>query len=160
MAAIMKLRSRPYLLFNCLAIAVFAVADIGCEIVARLSFGRNSIGEALSETLYYSATQPISTVMLLAPFALLGWMAASLATKKTLGLGIILFVAGAAFLGTMYFYGHIEAEQAMQDHKWTAATLSVGLLPFKSIPVLVVILIARLLLGRKGSSNERNEAVI
>jgi len=75
----MNLRERPYLLFNCLAVSTFVISHIGFETIARLSVGQNSVGEAASKTLYYSATQPIGTFMLLAPFALLGWMAAALA---------------------------------------------------------------------------------
>jgi len=68
----MRLRDRPYVLFSILAVGAFVVAHIGFEVFARLWVGRNNIGEAVSETLYYSATQLVGTVMLLAPFALLG----------------------------------------------------------------------------------------
>jgi MFS family permease len=145
----MHLRNRPYLTFLALAIGAFAFADIGFEIFARVWIDRNTIGKATSETLYYWATQPTGTAMLLAPFLLLGWMAASLARKRTFNRGLLLFGIGVVALGALYFVGHIGAEQAMHDRKWTAAALSVGLLPFQSIPVLFLALVTRLLMGRR-----------
>lgn len=150
----MTMRDRPYLLFFYLTVGAFVVAHIGFEIFARLWVERNTTWEAVSETLYYSAIQPVGTVMLLAPFVLLGWMAGSLAWKQTFKGGTVLFVAGAVVLGLIYFGGHIGAEQAMQNRKWTAAALSIGLLPFQSIPVLFVILVIRLLMGRKRDDKE------
>ena len=145
----MTFLERPYRLFACLAVAAFAVAHVGSEVFVRLWIGRDGVGQAIGETLYYAATQPLGTAMLLVPFALLGWMAASLARKKALRSGMVLFAAGSAVLGLIYFWGHIVAQQAMQDRMWTAAALSVGLLPFESVPVLAVAFVARLLMGRK-----------
>jgi TRAP-type C4-dicarboxylate transport system permease small subunit len=71
--------------------------------------------------------------------------------KRTLKSGAVLFVTGAVVLGLIYLAGHIGAEQAMQQRKWTAAALSVGLIPFYSTPVLFVMLFIRVLAGRKRS---------
>ena len=145
----MNLREQPYRLFTVLTLALFLLINFGFEVFARLWFGRNILLEAVGETLYYSLSQPFGTLLLLAPIALLGWMSASLSVKKTLKLGIILFVLCAMGLGLIYFWGHMGSQHAMQNHKWTASALSVGLIPFKSIPILTVCLIARLILGRK-----------
>ena len=145
----MNMRDRPYLLFSCLAASTFVVADIGFAIYASLTIGQKSFGAAVSEMLHYSAMQPIGILFLFSPFALLGWMTAALAVRRSLGLALLWFGVGAAILGLMYFWGFIEAEQALQDQKWTASALSVGLLPFRSVPVLVVIWIACMLSGRK-----------
>lgn len=130
------------------------IAHVGSEVFARLWVGRNTALEAVSEASYYAATQPLGTATLLAPFVLLAWMTGSLAAKKTLKSGMVLFSAGAVAISLLYFGGHMGAEQAMQHRKWTAAALSVGLLPFQSIPVLLVILVIRLLVGRKRSEKE------
>lgn len=150
----MPFRHRPYMLFLGLAVAMFVVAHVGFEVYARLLVGRNGLSEALHETLYYSAIQPIGSMMLLAPFLFLGWMAASLAKKKTMKVGMLLFAVGVTILTVMYFKGHIGAQQAMLAHKWTAAALSVGLLPFQSIPVLFIMLVVYLLMARKRNGNE------
>lgn len=150
----MSIRDRPYLLFCCLAAAAYVVADIGFSVVARKFVAQASISDALVETLHYTVVEPIGSLMLLAPFALLGWMAASLAKSRTLGAGLLLFSAGAAALGLVYFWGHVGAEQAMLNRKWTAASLAIGLLPFQSLPILFVILIVRLLARRRSNDKE------
>jgi hypothetical protein len=150
----MDLRSRPYATFFALGIGAFAVADVGFEVFARVWIGRTSLGQAISETLYYLAIQPVGAAMLLAPFLLLAWMAASLARKRTFERGLLLFGISVVILAALYFAGHIGSEQAMQNRRWTAAALSVGLLPFKSIPLLVLALIGRLLLGRERLENK------
>jgi hypothetical protein len=145
----MNYRDRPLSTFLALGVGAFLVADVGFEVLARLWIGRNPLGQATSETLYSLATQPVGTLMLLAPFLLIAWMAASLARRRTFERGLLLFMVAAGALGVLYFVGHVEAEQALKSRRWTAAALSVGLLPFESIPVLLLALIARWLLARK-----------
>ncbi len=149
-----NLREQPYRLFAVLTIASFLLINFGFEVIARLWFGRNMLLAAVAETFYYSFAQPLGSLFLLAPIALLGWMSASLSVKKTMKLGLILFCAGAIALGLIYFRGHMGSQYAMQKHKWTASALLVGLIPFKSIPVLIVCLIARLFLVRKAKNTQ------
>ena len=150
----MNLREQPYRLFAVLTIALFLLINFGFEVFARLWFGRNILLEAVGETFYYSFAQPFGSLFLLVPIALLGWMSASLSVKKTLKCGLILFCAGAIALGLIYFWGHMGSQLAMQKHKWTASALSVGMVPFKSIPVLIVCLIARLIMGRNAKDTK------
>jgi len=145
----MNYRGRPFSTFFALAVGAFFTANVCSEVLARLWVGGSSLGHAVSETLYYLTVQPVGTLMLIAPFFLLAWMAASLARKRTFERGLLLFGIAALALTVLYVFGHVGAEQALKHRKWTAAALSVGLLPFQSIPVLVLALIARLLLGRK-----------
>jgi hypothetical protein len=150
----MDLRQQPYRLFALLTIASFLVIDLGFEVFARLWFGRNLLLDAVGETLYYLISQPIGSLLLLAPVALLGWMSASLSIKKTSKLGMILFCLGLIALGLIYFWGHMGSQFAIQNHKWTASALSIGLVPYKSIPVLIVCLIARLFMGRRAKDTK------
>lgn len=143
-----SIRGRPQVSFFCLALGLFSVAHIGFEAFARTWVGRSTAWEAVLETLYYTATQPVGTLMLLAPFVTLGWLAGSLAKQRTVASGMGLFIGGAVVLCLIYFHGHLGAEQAMQQRKWTVAAIAVGLLPFKSIPVLTTTLVLRLLIGR------------
>lgn len=150
MALTQSLRERPYRLFFGLAFGTFLVAHLGFDVLSRMSVGREPLSTALREAFYYLAIQPVGSLLLLAPFALLGWMAASLASKKSLHLGAILFCSGAFILCIMYLQGHLDAQQALQHSKWTASALSVGLLPFESVPVLALILLLKWIMGRKG----------
>ena len=51
-------------------------------------------------------------------------------------------IQAVAGLGALYLAGYWAAQQALLAQKWTAAALSVGLLPFKSILVLLLAAIA------------------
>jgi hypothetical protein len=145
----MTLRDRPYLAFFAFAALLFLAATLGSDIVARTTVGGEGLGKAITEHAYYAFVQPIGTAMLLAPFLLLGWMSASLAKRKRFDGGLGVFLLGALLLGFIYFIGYQDSQSYMKQRMWTAATLSVGLLPFKSVPLLLICLGFRWLVARK-----------
>jgi hypothetical protein len=61
---------------------------------------------------------------------------------------------GALSLGLMFFSAYYDSYNYMSQNMWTAATLSIGLLPFKSFPLLLVCLGVKWLLGRKRSGTK------
>jgi hypothetical protein len=124
-------------------------ATLGSDVLARTSVGGDSLGKAVGEHAYYAAVQPIGTAMLLAPFLLLAWMSASLAKRKGFDRGLRVFLLGALLLGFMYFSGYQDSQSYMKQRMWTAATLAIGLLPFKSIPLLLICLAFRWFVARK-----------
>lgn len=145
----MTYRDHPYRTFIVLAIVPFILATLGSDVVARSGVYGESIGTAISEHLHYAAIQPMGTAMLLAPFLVLAWMAASLAKRKNFDSGLGVFLLGAVLLGFTYFSGFQDSQHYMKQRMWTAASLSVGLLPLKSIPVLVICLVVRWLVARR-----------
>ena len=150
----MALRNRPYLLFLAAAFAAFGVGHIVFGVIARVWIGQEDVGQAAREVLDFVMASPLAAAFLLAPFLLLGWIAASLATKQNLTYGTALFGAGAIAVLVLYWLGHVGAQLAMQNRAWTAAALAVGLLPFKSVPILVVAFLAGLLFGKKRHAKE------
>src|SRR5262245_49648074 len=151
----MALRDRPYFTFFGLSLLLFFAATFGSDVVARTSVGGESIAEAVSRHLYYAATQPLGTAMLLAPFLLLGWMAASAATRQGFDAGLGVFLLGVLLLGFTYFSGYQDSQEFSKQRKWTAATLAIGFLPYKSIPLLLICLGFRWLLVRKKAGAEK-----
>lgn len=123
------------------ALVAYLIADYFFEIIARVVVGNDSLLHATTETAYYAAVQPVGTLMLLAPFAALGLVASSIANRKSNRAGIVVLSVGILVLGFMYLIGHIDSERFMAEKKWTAATLSVGLLPYKTIFVVFVLLV-------------------
>ncbi len=148
------LRQRPYLSFMGLGVALFVAATLGSDVVARTTVGGEGAWQAASQHMYYALIQPIGTAMLLAPFLLLGWMGASAARRKGFDAGLAVFLLGMLLLGFMYFSGYQDSQALMKERKWTAATLSVGLLPFKSILPLLVCLALRWFVVRKRNAAE------
>lgn len=145
----MRLRDHPYPAFFGFAVLLFLAATLGADVVARTTAGGQGLGHALTEHAHYALVQPVATAMLFAPFLLLGWMSASLAGRKGFDAGLGVFLLGTLLLGFTYFSGYQDSQGCMKRHMWTAAALAVGLLPVKSLPLLLICLGGRWLLGRK-----------
>ena len=90
----MALRNRPHLLFFAAAFAAFGVGHIVFGVIARVWIRQEDAGHAAREVLYFVTVAPLGAAFLLAPFLLLGWIAASLAKKQNLTYGTTLFGAG------------------------------------------------------------------
>ena len=141
---------RPHnLQYEALGLAVFAVATFGFDVMARVRIGQQAVSEAMSEHLYYAGLEPVGTVMLFAPFGLLALICARVAARANMGGALGIFCAFALVLLLIYFRGYQDSQQAMIEHKWTAAALSVGFLPFTAVPVLIVAAIVGLGAARR-----------
>ncbi len=149
------LREHPYRSFFAIGVFAFLIATIGFETTARIAVRDQGLLQALTESGYYAAVQPIGTVLLLLPFLLLSWMTSSLAKRTDLTSGLVLLLSGLFLLCALYLPGQIDSQRYMEQRMWTAATLSVGLLPLKSILILVVCLITRWLIVRKRQAADR-----
>ena len=149
----MRTPNRPYAVCFSLGVAFFLVSTLLSDVIARTAIGGESVGHAISQHIYYATAQPIGTGLLLAPFLLVAWMAASLSRRKTMKKGLVLLCVTCSTLALIYFLGYQNSQQYMAQHMWTAATLAIGFLMFKSIPVVAAGLVAFLVM-RRGSHVE------
>jgi hypothetical protein len=127
------LRSRVQ--FGIAAALSFFVATNGFDVLARMSVSQEPFAKATSESFYYAAIQPVGTLLLLAPFIAIAWISIRVERKASAVSAWLLFVVSVSALGWFYFEGYQGAQQAMLQERWTAAALSVGMLPFTSAPV-------------------------
>jgi hypothetical protein len=140
------MRWKTYVL---LAFLAFLVTDAGGDVLARITIGGETLGAALTELVYYARTSPGGELYMFSPFlavgAFCGWLATRVRTRSTLSI----FGAATAVLVYFYFTNHRAAETAMQEEMWTAAALTIGLLPiFIGLPVvLVTVLVGALVTG-------------
>ena len=111
----MALRKRPCLLFLVAAFFAFGVGHIIFEVTARVCFGQKDVNYAAREALYFVMVQPLGAAFLLAPFLLLGWIAASLATKQNSTYGTALFGVAVVAVLVLYWLGHVGAQQAIKN---------------------------------------------
>jgi hypothetical protein len=119
--------TKAYLL---IATAVFIGAVTGSDLVARITIARVSFGVALVEHLHWVSLTIVGIVFLFAPFAGVA-LICGIANRRAKTRGAItLFFVGMAVLAYFYFGGFRASQEAMLDKKWTAAALSIGLLPF------------------------------
>jgi hypothetical protein len=113
-----------------LAVVVSLAATTGADLIARTAIGGERFASALREHLYFAAVQFVGTVFLLAPFvavALISTLIEKRARRRT-----VAPIFGAAMLTLFYFFleGYQGAQHALLQKRWTAAALSIGLLPF------------------------------
>jgi hypothetical protein len=134
----MTLRDNPYRTFLVLAILMFpltlVVAGAVLQSWAHLDFFRKTYSSNSGHPLVVAGL----AAYFLAPFFLLGLMCASLAKRRGIRPAMVLLAVGAVLLGATYISGFHDSRTAMAQHAWTAATLSVGLIPFFSVPALFV----------------------
>jgi len=126
---------------------MFVLVAEGFDILARVQIGGESFTAALSETIHYSLVQPTATLFSFAPFAAIAWICGSLArVARARATGLM--AACLILFALMYYGGHTDSQRYMHQRSWTAAALAVGLIPFKSIAVVLVALGLRFVLGR------------
>jgi hypothetical protein len=77
--------------------------------------------------------EPLGTVFLVAPFATLALLAPIFALRGSSSSRWWIVGGGAFALAAFYLNGFIGSEHALQQRKWTAAALSVGLMPVLSL---------------------------
>ncbi|MGX7895078.1 hypothetical protein [Tsuneonella sp. HG222] len=118
--------------------AVFVAATTGADVFARMTIAGESLGVALGEHLYWAGVQVVATLLLLAPFIGIPFLC-HLVEKKARRRGVIgIFSMAMIALFFFYFQGYQGAQVALLEGKWTASTLSVGLLPFFiGLPVFI-----------------------
>ncbi|WP_310468134.1 hypothetical protein [Sphingomonas sp.] len=122
-----------------IAFIAFVAAVTGSDLVARMTIGQLSLGEAISEHLEWASLTLIGILFLLAPFLCVAIMCAK-AQRKTRARSVTV-IFGASLIALMYRYfdAFQAAEQAMLGERWTAAALSIGLLPFfVGLPVVLL----------------------
>ena len=124
-----------------LAIIVSLLATTGADVIARTSIEGQPLSVALHEDLYWAGVQFIATMLLLAPFV--GVAIVCDRMEKRVRTRSVFFIFTAAMLALLYFYfqGYESAEHAVVKRMWTAATLSVAMLPFFiGIPVVLAVI--------------------
>jgi hypothetical protein len=144
----MSLAVCAYLTCFSIAGVFFLVSTLVSDVIARTTIGSEGFGYAVSQHAYYAATQPIGTGMLLAPFFLVAWMASSIARRTSQLRGTVFLCIACSVLALMYFFAYQDSQHYMAQRMWTAATLAIGFLAFKSVPVLIVALITFLIVRR------------
>lgn len=120
------------------AVVVFLAATTGADLLARMTIAGESFEVALRDHLYRAAVQFVGTILLLAPFVAVAWICARV--EKQARSRSVFPIFAAAMLALLYFYfqGHLGAQHALLQKRWTAAALSIGLLPFFfGIPVVL-----------------------
>ena len=138
------MKTTAYLL---IALVAFFAAVTGSDLFARTTIAGDSFGYAVAEHL--RSLEIVGIVILFVPFggtALICGLANKRAKTRSVA---TIFCISMLVLGYFYFGGFQAAQHALLEKKWTAAALSVGLLPFFiGIPMLALVAIAAAVVAR------------
>jgi hypothetical protein len=131
-----------------LALVAFLVATTAADVYARVTIGAESFGKALGAHLYWAGVQFVGTLMLLMPFGFLAVIGAWVNDRTSQWKGVAIFSVPTLYLIYSYFEGYHASREAVLDERWTAATLSVGFLPFSAAPIVLIAWLAGLIVTR------------
>lgn len=132
----MLLAMKPALYFL-FSFGAFLLGTVGSDIFARTSIGGETLQHALSQHWHYAGLEPVGTLFLFAPFLGVGLVSAAVEEWSRTRSAIFIFALGTLPLLYFYFTAYQAAHHALLAEKWTAAALSVGLLPFiVGLPVM------------------------
>jgi hypothetical protein len=134
--------------FLAIAATAFLAATAGSDAIVSMTNGGQSLADALSEHFYWARVEFVGTLALFAPFAFLAaiawWVENNTGTWKA----SLLFAAPTIYLIYSYFEGY-QASQIAASHKlWTAATVSIGFLPLRAAPVVLIVWLVGVFLVR------------
>lgn len=135
--------------YGTVSLLCFLASSIGFEVLASVVLTTTPVPTAIRESVFYFIAEPVGSLLLSLPFFAIGL--ASVVLEKTVGSrqARAVFVCFMLALGALYLSGYWAAQEALLQHKWTAASLAVGSLPLKSLVVLVVVaVVAGLLLWK------------
>lgn len=122
-----------------IAVVVFLVATTCADIAA--SIGGEPVAVALREHLYWARVQFVGTLLLLAPFVAVAIICARMEKQVRTRSASLIFALAMLALLYFYFQAYQSAERAALKQLWTAATLSVALLPFLiGLPVVLAVI--------------------
>jgi hypothetical protein len=144
----MSERATSYLAFFGAAAVLYLLMDMGFDVLARVQIRGQSASDALTETIHYMLVQPLGLLLSFAPFAAIAWICCSLSRVSWAG-ALGLFALSMAVFAYMHFAGYNNSQMYMQQRMWTAASLAVGLIPFKSIPIVIIALGFRFAISRR-----------
>lgn len=137
---------RSYLL---LAVVAFVITVTGSDMVAKMVLSDLSIREAFDQHLEWASLTILGILFLFAPYAAAALICAKVNERSRTETAATLFALSLLVLSYFYFGGFHAAEKAMIDKRWTAAALSIGLLPFFVGVPFVLALLGAALIARK-----------
>lgn len=131
------MKMKAYLL---IALVTFIATVSGSDVFARMTIGGNTLARALSEHLRWASLTLIGLALLCFPFMASAVACGRANRRARTRTTATIFCLALAVLGYFYFDAFQAAEHAMLERRWTAASLSIGLLPFFiGIPLWAVV---------------------
>lgn len=140
------MKVRTYLL---IAAAIFIAVVTGSDPIARVTIVGSTLEEAVEEHMRWASLTLGGIVFLFAPFGFSALICGAANRRAKTRSAAALFFIALATLTYFYFGGFQASQYAMLDKRWTAAALSIGLLPFFiGLPLVVGVAIGAAAIAR------------
>lgn len=120
------------------ALAALVLGTAGWSVLARLAVGGEAPMRALLDTIHMAMSQPLASVLLALPFVAAELVAVEIERVANRRTAKVVFFTSLAAIAAIYLAGYWAAQHAALRKDWPAASLALGLMPFKSVPVLLV----------------------
>jgi len=133
------------LAFIAAALILFFAVDLAADVLARTSVLGQSIDLAVREHLHYASIQLPGTAFLSLPYVGLAFIGLPVLRRRGAVVGALFLLCGVALLGGVYGFGYQQSALSMLARHWTAAALTMGMMPILSVPVLLLAFGVRLL---------------
>jgi hypothetical protein len=131
----MSMKVRTYLL---IAVSIFIAVVTGSDLIARMTIVGSTLEEALEEHMRWASLTLVGIAFLFAPFGVSALICGTANRRANTRSAAVLFFIALGTLAYFYFGGFQASQYAMLDKRWTAAALSIGLLPFfVGLPLVV-----------------------
>jgi ABC-type phosphate/phosphonate transport system substrate-binding protein len=141
-------RTKLHAVLAPIAVICLIIATNGSDIAARMTVANESLAAAAAQS-FASWLNPLAALIIAVPFIAAELLAVEVARYSNLRVAAVLFGLVTVALGLLYFAGYTSSHEAMLQHKWTEASLAVGLLPVQSLPILIVALVAGEVIRRR-----------
>ena len=113
---------------------VFVTATSVTDVLARMEFSATSLESAI--VAHFKYTGIIHYIALIAPFLLVSLICWRLDRFTRHRISLPIFFLSICVLGYFYAGGFWGTQAALHQGRWTAASLSVGLLPFIGLAIV------------------------
>jgi hypothetical protein len=122
------------------ALTIFVAVITSSDLIARITIAGLTLAEAAREHLQWLSLTVLGVILLFAPFGGIALICGTANKRARTRSAATLFFLSTAVLAYFYFQGFQASQEAMLAQRWTAAALSIGLLPFYvGLPLAAVV---------------------
>jgi hypothetical protein len=126
------------------ALLALVLSTAGFAVITRGAVAGEAPMRALLDWIHLAMSQPLATLLLAMPFIAAELTAVEIERVANRRTAQVVFFASLAAISCIYLAGYWAAQHAAVRRDWQAASLALGLMPFKSMPVLVLAALAGL----------------
>jgi hypothetical protein len=120
------------------ALLALVLSTAGWAVLARVAVAGESPLRALLDTIHMAMSQPLASLLLAMPFVAAEMIAVEIERVANRRTALVVFFASLVAIAAIYLAGYWAAQHAAARKDWAAASMALGLMPFKSLVVLTI----------------------